>query len=79
MFETSENTPSSQTTLPFNFSFTFQTLPHLSTHHNNSPTVQLNTQNLNGQNFLQCSQSTKFFIKSKGKMVYIKGAKSELQ
>ena len=77
MFETSENTPSSQITLPFNPSSTLQTLSPLSTHQNDSPTLQITTQKLNGQNFLQWSQSAKLFIKSTGKMGYITGVKSE--
>ena len=72
-----ENTPSSQTTLPLNPSSTLQTLSLLSTHHNDSLTLQITTQKLNGQNFLQWSQSAKLFIKSEGKMGYIMGAKSE--
>ena len=64
MSETSENTPSSQTTLPFNPSSTLRTLSPLSTHHSDSPTLQITTQKLNGQNFLQWSQLAKLFIKS---------------
>ena len=77
MFETSENTPFSQTTLPFNPFFTLQTLPSLSTRYNDNPTFQITTQKLNGQNFLQWSQLAKLFIKSKGKMSYTIGAKSK--
>ena len=47
MYKTRENTPSSQTTLPFDASSTFQTLPPLSTIHNDSPTLQITTQKLN--------------------------------
>ena len=45
-----ENTPSSQTTLPLNPSSTLQTLSLLSTHHNDSLTLQITTQKLNGLN-----------------------------
>ena len=58
-------------------SSTLQTLPHLSTPHNDSLTLQITTQKLNGQKFLQWSQSAKLFIESKERMGYIIGVKLE--
>ena len=40
----------------------------------NNPSLQITTHKLNGQNFLQWSQSVKLYVKGKGKTDYLDGS-----